>query len=71
MKCFNFFAFLNALDLNNQKILCLTSVYQFERTGTNLNNPKDLTVVTIYCFAWPHLSTLGNVSPSYYVDHAT
>ena len=27
------------LDLNNQKILCLPSIYQFERTGTNLNHP--------------------------------
>ena len=32
--------FYNDLDLNNQKILCLTSIYQFERTGTNLNHPR-------------------------------
>ena len=30
----------NVLDLNNQKILWLPSIYQFERTGTNLNHPK-------------------------------
>ena len=42
MKCFNFFAFdYNAVDLNNQKILCLPSIYQFERTGTNLDHPND------------------------------
>ena len=29
MKCFNFFAFYDDLDLNNQKILCLPSIYQF------------------------------------------
>ena len=40
MKCFIFLLFYNALDLNNQKILCLPSIYQFERTGTNLNHPK-------------------------------
>jgi hypothetical protein len=32
--------FYNALDLNNQKILWLPSIYEFERTGTNLNHPK-------------------------------
>ena len=32
MKCvFVFFLFYNSLDLNNQKILCLPSIYQFER----------------------------------------
>ena len=32
MKCFIFFLlFYNAFDLNNQKILCLPSIYQFER----------------------------------------
>ena len=31
MKCFIFFAFYNDLHLNNQKILCLPSIYQFER----------------------------------------
>jgi hypothetical protein len=35
-----FFAFFNVLDLNNQKILWLPSIYQFERTGTNLNHPN-------------------------------
>jgi hypothetical protein len=30
----------NVLDLNDQKILCLPSIYQFERTGTNLNHPS-------------------------------
>ena len=40
MKCFIFFAFYNALDLNNQKILCLPSIFQFERTVHNLNHPK-------------------------------
>ena len=39
MKCFIFLLFYNALDLNNQKILCLPSIYEFERTGTNLNHP--------------------------------
>ena len=40
MKCFNLLLFYNALDLNNQKILCLPSIYQFERTGTNLDHPN-------------------------------
>ena len=35
-----FLLFYNALDLNNQKILCLPSIYEFERTGTNLNHPS-------------------------------
>ena len=39
MKCFIFLLFYNALDLNNQKILWLPSIYQFERTATNLNHP--------------------------------
>ena len=34
-----FFLFYNALDLNNQKKLCLPSIYQFERTETNLDHP--------------------------------
>ena len=33
--------FYNALDLNNQKMLCLSSIYQFERTGTNLDHPRE------------------------------
>ena len=37
---FYFFVFFNALDPNNQKILCPPSIYEFERTGTNLNHPK-------------------------------
>jgi hypothetical protein len=40
MKCLVFLLFYNALDLNNQKILWLPSIYEFERTGTNLNHPK-------------------------------
>ena len=32
--------FYNDLDLNNQKILWLPSIYQFERTGTNLDHPS-------------------------------
>jgi hypothetical protein len=40
----NFLLFYNALDLNNQKILCLPSIYQFDRTGTNLNHPTFLTM---------------------------
>ena len=42
---FNFLIFLllfNALDLNIQKILCLPSIYQFERTETNLNHAPPL-----------------------------
>ena len=40
VEMFYFFAFLyNALDLNNQKILCLPSIYQFDRTETNLKHP--------------------------------
>ena len=35
-----FLIFYNDLDLNNQKILCLPSIYEFERTGTNLNHPN-------------------------------
>ena len=31
MKCCCFLLFYNALDLNNQKILCLPSIYEFER----------------------------------------
>ena len=34
-----FLLFYNDLDLNNQKILWLPSIYQFERTGTNLDHP--------------------------------
>ena len=41
MKYFNFLLFYNPLDLNNQKILWLPSIYEFERTGTNLNHPID------------------------------
>ena len=40
VEMFYFLLFYNALDLNNQKILCLPSIYQFERTGTNLDHPK-------------------------------
>ena len=32
--------FYNDLDLNNQKILCLPSIFQFERTVHNLSHPK-------------------------------
>ena len=35
-----FCIFDNVLDLNNQNILCLPSIFQFERTGTNLNHPN-------------------------------
>ena len=35
-----FLLFYNDLGLNNQKILCLPSIYQFERTGTNLDHPS-------------------------------
>ena len=37
-----FLLFYNDLDLNNQKILWLPSIYQFERTGTNLNHAPPL-----------------------------
>ena len=37
--------FYNVLDLNNQNILWLPSIYQIERTGTNLNHPTEA-----YCF---------------------
>ena len=47
LKCFIFLLFYNALDLNNQKILCLPSIYQFERTGTNLDHPTLLAYVLI------------------------
>ena len=36
-----FLHFYNALDLNNQKILWLPSIFQFERTVHNLNHPKE------------------------------
>jgi hypothetical protein len=42
MKCFTFLLFYKALDLINQKILWLPSIYEFERTGTNLNHPTVL-----------------------------
>ena len=35
-----FFAFFNALDLNNQKNSCLPSIFQFEWTITDLNRPR-------------------------------
>ena len=35
-----FLLFYNDLDLNNQKVLCLPSIYQFERTGINWNHPS-------------------------------
>ena len=35
-----FLVFYNVLDLNNQKLLWLPSIYQFEKTGTNLNHPN-------------------------------
>ena len=35
-----FLLFYIDLDLHNQKMLCLPSIYQFERTGTNLNHPR-------------------------------
>ena len=38
---FYFLLFYNALDLDNQKMLCLPSIYEFERTGTTLNHPKN------------------------------
>ena len=39
---FYFFCFFySALDLNNQKILCLTSIFQFDRTVHNLNHPRE------------------------------
>ena len=50
MKCLIFLLFYNALDLNNQKILCLPSIYEFERTGTNLNHP---TYEAARCFVKP------------------
>ena len=37
-----FLLFYNDLDLNNQKILCLPSIFQFERTVHNLNHPNVL-----------------------------
>ena len=36
-----FLLFYNDLDLNNQKILWLPSIFQFERTVHNLNHPID------------------------------
>ena len=36
--CF-FLLFYNALDLNNQKMLCLPSIFQFYRTVHNLKHP--------------------------------
>ena len=53
MKCFIFFCFFisNALGLNNQKILCLPSTYEFERTGTNLNHPTPHLVFVV--IEWP------------------
>ena len=50
MKCFIFLLFYNALDLNNQKILCLPSIFQFDRTGTNLNCPKALRICCLLCW---------------------
>ena len=42
-----FLHFYNALDLNNQKILCLPSFFQFERTEHNVSHPNEhLTYVT-------------------------
>ena len=35
-----FLLFYNDLYLNNQKILWLPSIYQFERTGTNVDHPS-------------------------------
>ena len=40
--------FYNALDLNNQKILCLPSICQFERIVTDLNHPN-LQVLFRHC----------------------
>ena len=42
-KTIYFFAFFDDLDLKNQKILWLPSIFQFERTGTNLNHPSLVT----------------------------
>ena len=39
MKCSIFLLFYNALDLNNQKTLRMPSIYQFDRTVTDLNHP--------------------------------
>jgi hypothetical protein len=39
LKCFLFLLFYNALELNNQEILCLPSIYQFDRTATDLSHP--------------------------------
>jgi hypothetical protein len=43
--------FYSVLDLNNQKILCLPSIFQFERTGTNLNHPSLLLLGPFYYIA--------------------
>ena len=39
MKCF-ILLFYDDLDLNNQKILCLPLIFQFERTVHNLDHPN-------------------------------
>ena len=55
MKCFNFLLFYNAFDLNNQKILCLSSIYQFDKKlgfWTTLKN-------TLFCKRGPALLWWG------------
>jgi hypothetical protein len=42
-----FLLFYNVLDLNNQKILWLPSIFQFERTETNLNHPMQYALWTL------------------------
>ena len=36
-----FLLFYYDLDLNNEKILCLPSIFQFERTVHNLSHPNE------------------------------
>ena len=46
------FYFYNVLDLNNQKILWLPSIYQFERTGINLNHPTQHYSKSMWTHNW-------------------
>ena len=45
--------FYNDLDLNNQKILCLSSIFQFERTVHNLSHTtEDFKFIQVFEFSF-------------------
>ena len=64
MKCWVFFLlFYNTLDLNNQKVLCLPSIFQFERTVTDLNR------LNLQLINWDTFNSVFNNYQSFYCCH--